>query len=604
MTRSLPIEDYALIGDCEATALVSREGSIDWLCWPRFDSGACFAALLGDNDNGRWRIAPVDDVLHVRRRYRGESLILETEFETAKGTVVVTDFMPVDDERSDLVRIVRGVKGDVTMRTELVLRFEYGSIEPWVVRLDEQTLRAVAGPDLVTLRTDVEVHGKDMRTVGVFHVTEGDEHTFVLTWNESHREASEAIDARVALARTELFWAEWAGKCTYKGRWWGAVIRSLLTLKALTFAPTGGIVAAPTTSLPEDIGGTRNWDYRFCWLRDATLTLLALLDAGYTEEAGAWRDWLLRAAAGSPQQVQIMYGLSGERMLREWELPWLAGYEQSTPVRVGNAAHGQLQLDVYGEVMDALHQASMAGLAKSEDAWALQVALTNHVASIWRNADSGLWEVRGPPQHFTHSKVMAWVALDRAVKSAEEFSLEAPLDEWRRVRDEIHAEVCVRGFDDKLGCFVQAYGSSLLDASLLTLPLVGFLPADDPRVVGTVACIEEHLLDDDGFVLRYNSAETEDGLPPGEGAFLACSFWLADCYAMMGRREEAIALFERLAGLANDVGLLSEEYDAGRKRLCGNFPQAFSHLALVTTAFNLGVEKPARQRGAVEAPSR
>ena len=586
------IEDYALIGDCETAALVSNMGSIDWLCWPRFDSGACFAALLGGADNGRWRVAPAGEAQMVKRRYRGDTLILETEYETPTGAVRVTDFMPVRDERSDVVRIITGIRGEVEMRSELVLRFDYGSVEPWVSRVDPETWRAIAGPDLVTLRTDVEVHGDHMRTVGTFVVQAGEERSMVLTWNPSHKEPPGAIDAREAFDRTEAQWVEWSSKCTYDGPWRDIVVRSLLTLKALTYAPTGGMVAAVTTSLPELIGGTRNWDYRYCWLRDATLTLLALMNGGYTAEASAWRDWLLRAAAGSPQQVQIMYGLSGERLLREWEIPWLAGYEGSKPVRVGNLAHAQVQLDVYGEVMDALYQASKVGLAASEEAWALQVALTTHVARIWQDVDQGIWEGRGPERHFTHSKVMAWVAVDRAVKSAEEFALAAPLGEWRALREEMHAQICRQGYNEELGTFVQTYGSTLLDASLLMIPLVGFLPADDPRVVGTVQAVEQRLLDEDGFVMRYDSAETQDGLPPGEGAFLACSFWLADCYAIMGRRAEAEALFTRLVSLANDVGLLSEEYDARRKRLCGNFPQAFSHLALVETAFNLTTHVP------------
>ena len=599
------IEDYALIGDCETAALVSIDGSIDWLCWPRFDSGACFAALLGTPDNGRWKIAPAGPTASVRRRYRGDTMILETEFTTEDGVALIIDFLPVLSARSDLVRIVRGIRGTVTMRADIALRFDYGSVVPWVSRVDDRTHRAVAGPDLVTLTSDVDVHGEGLHTVGDFTIREGDSRSFVLTWSPSHQPVPPDIDAEEELGRSEELWTEWAGRCKYTGKYRDAVMRSLLTLKALTYAPTGGIVAAPTTSLPEDIGGIRNWDYRFCWLRDATLTLLALLNAGYTSEAGAWRDWLLRAAAGSPAQVRIMYGLAGERMLHETELPWLAGYEGSQPVRIGNAAHAQSQLDVYGEVMDALYQASVAGLAASDDAWALQVALADHVTKVWRDPDQGLWEVRGKPQHFTHSKVMAWVALDRAVKCAEEFGLTAPLDVWHRVRDEIHAEVCARGFNATLDSFVQAYDSQLLDASLLMLPLVGFLPADDPRVQSTVHCIEQRLIDSAGFVLRYDSAVTDDGLPEGEGSFLACSFWLADAYVMMGRYDDAERLFERLVSLSNDLGLLSEEYDARHGRLCGNFPQGFTHLALVSTAFNLGksragAETPAEQRGGKE----
>jgi GH15 family glucan-1,4-alpha-glucosidase len=597
------IEDYALIGDCETAALVSRDGSIDWLCWPRFDSGACFAALLGSAEHGRWRIGPSRGTgeYRSRRRYRGETMILETEIQTAEGTALVIDFMPVDGPNSDLVRIVQGVRGTVAMHTELVIRFDYGSVIPWVSRMADGRLRVIAGPDMVTLSTDTPTHGEHLTTIGDFSVSEGETHWFVLTYSPSHIAPPDTIDALEALGRTERYWRDWVATCAYEGEWREAVVRSLLTLKALTYQPTGGIVAAPTTSLPEQIGGTRNWDYRFCWLRDATLTLLALMDAGYMEEAGAWRNWLLRAAAGSPSQVQIMYGLSGERMLREWEIPWLPGYEGARPARVGNAASLQMQLDVYGEVMDALHQARIAGLPEDDDAWALQVALAQHVAIVWREPDQGLWEVRGPPQHFTHSKVMAWVAIDRAVKGAELHGLEGPVDEWRALRDQIHADVCAHGYDPALGSFVQAYGSKLLDASLLLMPLVGFLPAADPRVVGTVECIEERLCVD-GFVLRYDSEKTDDGLPPGEGAFLACSFWLVDCLAMIGRRDDAHDLFERLVGLRNDVGLLSEEYDPRVSRFTGNFPQAFSHVAMVSTAFNLAqqaVPKPAEQRGAM-----
>jgi GH15 family glucan-1,4-alpha-glucosidase len=598
------IEDYALIGDCETGALVSRDGSIDWLCWPRFDSGACFAALLGGPEHGRWWLGPAasEQVQHRTRRYRDDTLVLETEIETAGGVAVVIDFMPIDGPHSDIVRIVEGRRGQVALATELVLRFDYGSVVPWVSRLDDGRLRMIAGPDMIVLHADVPTHGENLRTVGDFTIGEGERRSFVLTWSPSHLPVPDSVTPLEALEKTECFWTTWAARCRYDGPWREPVLRSLLTLKALTFAPTGGIVAAPTTSLPEAIGGARNWDYRFCWLRDATLTLLAMMDAGYVEEASAWRDWLVRAAAGSPDQVQIMYGLAGERMLREWEVPWLPGYESSAPVRIGNAASAQLQLDVYGEVMDALFQARLAGLGESREAWSLQVALANHVCSIWREPDHGLWEVRGPPQHFTHSKVMSWVALDRAVRTVERFGLEGPVDEWRRVRQAIHDDVCTRGYDASLGSFVQAYGSSQLDASLLLLPLVGFLPADDPRVRGTIACVERRLVAD-GFVLRYDSAVTADGLPPGEGAFLACSFWLADCLALVGRHHDASALFERLLALRNDVGLLAEEYDPRLRRLTGNFPQAFSHVALVGSAFNLGassVAAPARQRRAAE----
>jgi GH15 family glucan-1,4-alpha-glucosidase len=494
--------------------------------------------------------------------------------------------MPPSDERSHVVRIVRGVRGRVAMRMDLVLRFDYGSVVPWLSRLDDERLRAVAGPDMITLRTDVPFHGEHLTSVAEFAVSEGETRTFVLTWGPSHRAPPVPVDPLPALERTQQFWHEWAGRCTYRGVHRDAVMRSLLTLKALTYRPTGGIVAAPTTSLPEQLGGIRNWDYRYCWLRDATLTLLALINAGYVDEAASWRNWLLRAAAGSPDQVQIMYGLAGERRLLEWEIPWLPGYEHSVPVRIGNAAHAQRQLDVYGEVMDAMYQARLAGLTESRDAWALQVALTNHVSQHWREPDHGIWEVRGGAQHFTHSKVMAWVALDRAVKSVERFGLEGPVDDWRAVRHTIHDDVCRNGWSDTLGSFVQAYGSKLLDASLLMIPLVGFLPPEDARVHGTVACLEERLVED-GLVLRYDSAATLDGLPAGEGAFLACSFWLADTYVMLGRHDDASALFDRLVAHANDVGLLSEEYDTALGRQVGNFPQAFSHVALVNTAFNL-----------------
>ena len=592
-----PIEHYALIGDCETAALVARDGSIDWLCWPRFDSPACFAALLGDPEHGRWLITPMAPKPRVTRRYRGDTLVLETEFVTPEGTVALVDFMPVRGTHSDLVRMVVGKSGSVTMRTELIVRFGYGASVPWVTRADDRTLRMVAGPDLLTVTTDVPLRGEGLTTVGEFTVSKGETVSFVLTYSESHLPVPAAASPERALADTEQFWRQWAGRCTYAGEWRDAVVRSLLTLKALTYRPSGGIVAAPTMSLPEQLGGTRNWDYRFCWLRDATLTLLALMDAGYYDEAAAWRDWLLRAAAGSPAQAQIMYGLRGERMLREWEADWLPGYEGARPVRVGNAAHAQLQLDVYGEVMDALFQARLGGLAESHEAWRLQKALADHVSQVWTEADQGLWEVRGPPQHFVHSKVMAWVAIDRAVQGAERFGLDAPLARWKRLRAAIHAEVCDLGFDPDVGSFMQAYGSSQLDASALLIPIVGFLPPSDPRVVGTVRCIEERLMRD-GLVQRYDTAETDDGLPPGEGSFLACSFWLADDLALLGRVDDARALFERLLTLRNDVGLLSEEYDTAAGRLVGNFPQAFSHVALVDTAMSLekGMVGPSEQR--------
>ena len=481
------IEDYAIVGDCETAALVARDGSIDWLCWPRFDSGACFAALLGGPEHGRWLVAPADTEARVSRRYRDGTMILETDFETDEGAVTVVDFMPLRGSASDLVRMVVGRRGRVAMRTELVLRFHYGAIVPWVSRLDDGRLRAIAGPDMIVLDTPVRLHGHGLTTVGEFSVSAGETVPFVLTWGPSHLAPPPSVDPGRALGDTERFWRAWSGRCAYAGEWGSAVERSLLTLKALTYRPTGGIVAAPTTSLPEQLGGTRNWDYRYCWLRDATLTLLALMDAGYYEEAGAWRDWLLRAAAGSPAPAQIMYGIQGERHLREWELDWLPGYEGAAPVRVGNAAHAQLQLDVFGEVMDAFHQAREGGLAESRQAWHLQRALLGQLETIWDQPDRGIWEVRGDPQHFTYSKVMAWVAVDRALKSAEQFRLEGPLDRWRALRARIHDEVCRKGWSEARGSFVQAYGSALLDASLLQLPLVGFLPPDDPRVRATVA---------------------------------------------------------------------------------------------------------------------
>jgi GH15 family glucan-1,4-alpha-glucosidase len=598
---SLPIEDYALIGDCETAALVSRGGSIDWLCWPRFDSGACFAALLGEHEHGCWRMAPCAAVTATSRRYREGTLILETEMETADGAVTLIDFMPPRGTTSDLIRVVVGRRGRVAMRTELVLRFDYGSTVPWVSRLSDGALRAIAGPDMVVLRADVELHGESLTTVGEFEVGEGETRSFVLAYGASHEPPPRPCDAMASLADTEAFWHEWSSRCTYTGPWREAVLRSLMTLKALTYRPTGGIVAAATTSLPEQLGGTRNWDYRYCWLRDATLTLLALMDAGYYDEAVAWRDWLLRAAAGSPSQLSIMYGLAGERRLNESILSHLPGYERSVPVRIGNAAHAQRQLDVYGEVVAALHHARHAGIAESRDAWQLERALLAYLETIWQEPDEGLWEVRGGAQQFVHSKLMAWVAVDRGIKSAERFGLDGPVDRWRALRTRIHDDVCRHGYDPSIGAFVQAYGSKQLDASLLILPLVGFLEANDPRVVGTVAAIERRLLVD-GLVMRYDSAETKDGLPPGEGAFLACSFWLADNYVLQGRRDDACALFERLLSLRNDVGLLAEEWDPRAKRLTGNFPQAFPHVALVGTALGLakwdGQRGPAQQQAA------
>jgi GH15 family glucan-1,4-alpha-glucosidase len=580
------IEDYALIGDCETGALIGRDGSVDWLCWPRFDSGACFAALLGGPEHGRWRIGPAGDVVRTERRYRGDTLILETTFVTRSGSATLVDFMPPVGPQSELVRTVIGVRGEVPMQVELILRFGYGALVPWVTRYEENGLRAIAGPDMVVLRGDVPLHGQNLTSVAEFTIREGESKSFVMSWRPSHKPAPDPVDADAALRETERYWRDWSSKCRYEGEFREPVLRSLLTLKALIYGPTGGIVAAPTTSLPEEIGGVRNWDYRLCWLRDATLTLVALMDAGYYDEALAWRDWLLRAAAGSPDQVQIMYGLGGERRLLEWEAPWLPGYEASRPVRIGNAAHGQLQLDVFGEVMDALHQARKGQMPESIEAWRLEVALVRHLEGVYREPDHGIWEVRGHPQHFTHSKIMAWVALDRAIKSAELCRLEGPLERWSAMRAALHDEICTRAFDAKAGSFMQAYGSQEVDASLLLMPLVGFLPATDPRVIGTVRCIEERLLVD-GFVYRYDSALTDDGLPPGEGAFLACTFWLIDNYLLQRRHAEARQLFDRLLSIRNDVGLLAEEYHPSLARQVGNFPQAFSHVALVSTAYNM-----------------
>jgi GH15 family glucan-1,4-alpha-glucosidase len=591
------IEDYALIGDCESAALVGRDGSIDWLCWPRFDSDACFAALLGTNEHGRWQIAPRDTKARVTRRYHGNTLILETCFECGEGAVTLIDFMPLRAPHPNIVRIVRGERGNVAMCAELVLRFGLGANVPWVSKLADDTLRAIAGPDMVILRTPAPLVGKDLKTLSEFTVGAGEIVPFVLTYGTSHLPPPEPLAIQSAFDETDRFWNDWATKCNLPGHCCEPVIRSLVTLKALTYWPTGGIVAAPTTSLPERIGGVRNWDYRFCWLRDATLTLLALMNAGYTDEAQAWREWLLRAVAGSPQQLQIMYGIAGERRLTEWEVPWLPGYERSAPVRIGNAAYGQIQLDVFGEAMDALHQARCLGLAASESGWAVQLALLSHLEHIWQQPDEGIWVVRGGPQCFTYSKVMAWVAIDRAIKSVERFGLEGPVEHWRKLAAHIHRDVCEHGFDRELGSFVQSYGSKRLDASLLLLPAVGFLPADDARVRGTVKAIEQHLMRD-GFVLRYHTTETSDGLPPGEGVFLACSFWLVDAYILDDRVNEAIELFDRLIALRNDVDLLSEQYDPKAGRLTGNFPQAFTHIAMVNSAFNLSRQQKSAGRHA------
>ncbi|MGH9183427.1 MAG: glycoside hydrolase family 15 protein [Acidimicrobiales bacterium] len=588
-----PLEDYALLGDTESAALVSRHGSIDWLCLPRFDSPACFAALLGTPGHGRWLLAPAGEPRCAHRRYRDGGLVLESTFETAGGAVTVIDTMPPRDDTPDVVRIVRGDAGRVEMRMELVIRFDYGTIVPWVQRVDGG-LAALAGPDGLCLTTPVEVVGEDMTSVASFTVEAGQKVPFVLTWHPSHRPPPMPIDALAAVERTDRWWAVWSGRLTYRGEWREAVERSLCVLKALTFGPTGGVVAAPTTSLPEDLGGERNWDYRFCWLRDATFTLDALLSSGHTEEARAWRDWLVRAVAGDASKLQILYGTSGERRQPEYELDWLPGYEGSVPVRIGNAASSQFQLDVYGEVLDSLHQARRAGISADTTAWALQRELLANLERCWHQPDEGLWEVRSGRRHFTHSKVLAWVGFDRAVSAVERYGLDGPADRWRALRDAVHAEVCREGFDEELGSFVQSYGSKELDASLLLLPIVGFLPAADPRVRGTVAAVERELVVD-GFVHRYRN---EDGLSGGEGSFLMCSFWLADCLEQLGRHHDACELFGRLLDLRNDVGLLAEEYDVAHKRLVGNFPQAFSHVALVNTARNLSPAEAGVERGA------
>jgi GH15 family glucan-1,4-alpha-glucosidase len=579
------IEDYAIIGDTQTVGLVGRNGSLDWLCIPRFDSGACFAALLGTPDHGRWLIAPEAGVEAVRRRYLDGTLVLETEFRTAQGTVALIDFMPPREKQVDLFRIVEGRGGTVPMRIDVRFRFDYGSVAPWVRRLGPE-IRAVAGPDAVRLRTDVEVSEEASALVSRFSVHDGERLAFDLTWHRSHEEAPPPIDPLKALDDTAGWWRQWSAVCRAEGEWKDTVVRSLITLKALTYAPTGGIVAAATTSLPERIGGVRNWDYRFCWIRDATFTLFALLEAGFVDEAAAWREWLLRAVAGDPSGLQIMYGPAGERRLSELELEWLPGYEGSVPVRVGNAATRQFQLDVYGEVIDSMHQARKSGIRADDSAWRLQRALMDFLEGAWRRPDEGIWEVRGPRRHFTHSKVMAWVALDRAVQAVERFGLEGPVDRWRALREEVHEQVCRDGFNSDIGAFVQYYGGRRLDASLLRIPLVGFLPASDPRVVATAEAIQRELMDD-GFVYRYSTVEDVDGLPPGEGAFLACTCWMADTLLLMGRRSEAVTLFRRVVETANDVGLLSEQYDPAARRLVGNFPQAFSHVSVINTAINL-----------------
>jgi GH15 family glucan-1,4-alpha-glucosidase len=581
------IEDYGVIGDLHTMALVGRDGSIDWLCLPRFDSGACFARLLGEAENGFWQIAPVGAEACTRRRYRGQTLVLETEWESPEGAVRVVDAMPLRDQAADVVRMVEGVRGRVPMRMELRLRFDYGHIVPWVRRQGE-LLSGVAGPDAVWLDTPVALRGEHLSTVAEFEVAAGDRVPFVLTYHPSHQRRPAGRDAGREIEATERFWTDWVGQGDYAGQWAEAVTRSLVLLKALTYAPTGGIVAAATTSLPERLGGTRNWDYRFCWLRDATFTLQALLGTGYVQEAGAWRDWLLRAVAGDPADLQIMYGIDGTRRLTELELDWLGGYEGSRPVRIGNAAAGQFQLDVWGEVLDGLHVARAAGLSGVASAWDLQRALLDYLEGHWQDPDNSLWEVRGDRRHFVHSKVMAWAGLDRAVQAVERFGVEGPVERWRALRREIHDEVCDRGYDPGRGTFTQSYGSAGLDAALLLIPRVGFLPWDDPRVAGTVAAIQRELVED-GFVLRYRPEADGgvDGLPGSEGAFLACSFWLADALNGIGRTAEARKLFERLLGLRNDLGILAEEYDPLSGRHLGNTPQAFSHVGLVNTARHL-----------------
>jgi GH15 family glucan-1,4-alpha-glucosidase len=589
----LRIENYAMIGDCETAALVGNDGSIDWLCFPRFDSPACFAALLGRPEHGRWKIAPAGEVHAVQRRYRDGTLVLETDFETPSGEVRLIDCMPPRTAAADLVRIVEGRRGRVHMRMELIIRFDYGSIVPWVRHI-ARGIRAVAGPDTLYCRTNVELRGENLHTVADFTVAAGQRVSFALTWCQTHHPEPEECDPERTVQETETWWREWSSRCTYDGEWRDAVLRSLITLKALTYAPTGGIVAAATTSLPEMIGGVRNWDYRFCWLRDATFTLYALIVGGYTQEAEAWRQWLVNAVAGTPADINIMYGLAGERRLTELNLGWLPGYENSKPVRTGNAAYAQHQLDVYGEVMDALDVARRYGLTPEENAWRVQRAMMEFLETDWQKPDEGIWEVRGPRRQFTHSKVMAWVAADRAVKAVEEFGHSGDVGRWRKLREEIHNQVCREGFNADVNSFVQHYGSREPDASLLMLPLVGFLPAADPRMIGTIDYIQKRLVRD-GFVDRYLTDPNVDGLPPGEGSFLLCTFWLADNLSLQGRQSEAREIFERLLRLRNDVGLLSEQYGGGR--LLGNFPQAFSHVGLINTARNLtGTGGPAEDR--------
>ena len=597
---SCRIEDYGLIGDCETAALVGRDGSIDWLCWPAFDSDACFASLLGTPKHGRWLIAPVGDIVSTSRRYWGDTLILETRFETSDGAVELVDFMPPRGNASDVVRLVRGARGRVKMRMQLVIRFGFGSDIPWVKKNEDgSSLLAICGQDMAVLRTPVATRGEDFTTVAEFEVGEGDIVPFVLTYGPSHLPVPVPIDPAQALRDTETFWADWCSHCTYEGEHRDLVMRSLIALKALTYAPTGGIVAAPTTSLPEKLGGARNWDYRFCWLRDATFTLLALMNSGYTAEASAWHNWLLRAVAGSPANMQIMYGIKGQRRLLEWEAGWLPGYEGALPVRVGNAAHAQRQLDVYGELIDAFHQSRMAKLELDEGSWALECSVLAHLAEVWDRPDHGIWERRGDGRHYVSSKMMAWVAFDRGIKSVEKFGFKAPLEKWRGLRDAIHHDVCEKGFDPELNSFVESYGSKLLDASILLLPSVGFLPPTDPRVRGTLEAIERYMMRN-GFVLRHDPREISTETQPIEGAFLACTLWLADAFVLAGDYAKAQALFDRVVGVANDLGLLAEEFDTAAGRQTGNFPQALTHIALINTAHNLSEAKPSTDKPAMQ----
>ena len=588
------IEDYAIIGDMETAALVDRRGSIDWLCWPDFSSAACFAALLGTEENGRWQIAPAEGEFTTTRRYRDHTLILETTFEQGAGAIRLIDFMPPRGTHSDVIRLVEGVRGSVAVHMELALRFDYGRTVPWVTALSDG-VRAVAGPNLAILHASVPVHGENLKTVAEFTLRKGERVWFTLTYGASHEPDPKRIDVRRALNVSMHDWRQWSHRLKYKGKYREAVERSLITLKALTFRPTGGVVASPTTSLPERIGGSRNWDYRYCWLRDTTFTLLALMNAGYYKEAEAWQDWLLRALAGSPDQVQILYGLYGEQQLIEWEADWLAGYEGARPVRVGNAAATQLQLDIYGEMLDSFFHAQHGMLQHSEDDFRVLSLLLDHLATIWQKPDHGIWETRGRAQDFTYSKMMAWVAFDRAVLLAEQLKYDAPVEKWKSIRDAIHDEICKKAFDKRKNCFVQAYGSKELDAALLLMPAVGFLPGSDPRVKSTVRAIERELMRN-GLVMRYDTAKARDGLPPGEGVFLACSFWMVGSLKAVGRIRDAEALFEKLLSLRNDLGLLSEEYDVANKRMVGNFPQAFSHIALVNAAFYLQQGTRSRQR--------